>query len=763
MPVPFYDEEFEFAQPDGSRIKVKGWGNQNYAVFETLDGYTIIEDPITGFYQYAKLSADKSYLEPTGVKVGLMDPGTLGLEKHLRGPKRLIREMSRISSQPMGFRSRWEERRQRAKSALRMTMAAPGIFRAPPSEERIGEYVGLCILIQFPDVEGEIPQSNVNDFCNKQGYNDYENKGSVYDYFYEVSGGKLKYTNIVTSYYTAKNAKAYYTNENIPQPVRAVELIEESLSDLKAKGFDFGQLSSDDEGYIYALNIFYAGPRINNWGKGIWPHSWHLDYPYELGNGKRFFDYQITDMGYELAIATFCHENGHLVCDFPDLYDYGYDDPLQVPESNGVGLFCLMGSGGRDKKNPTQICAYLKFKAGWADKVTPIKDGDYIVKSGVNDFLILAKNATEYFIIENRVNEGRDSSLPASGLAIWHVDELGSNDFEDMTPKKHYECSIEQADNFFELESRTNIGDAGDLFSSSTNPKFGDSTGPGSKWWDGTSSGLEIADISDPGREMSFKSIKKGKNFIKTSKPDKSIPDNDKNGIIDIITFDEDALVSSLKVSVSISHTWRGDLMLILESPSGVRSVLHDRKGGGEDDLETSFDITSTPDLRNLLNQPLKGKWALLVQDLAPSDTGTLNSWGLEIEGGEETTNNVVEVEEISGMNIPDNDPTGITGTIMISAPGTVNNVEVSIDITHSYIEDLVVTLISPQGTRIDLHHKIGGSQDNIIKSYNASTTPDLGKLAGEIIKGKWRLNLVDLAADDVGKLNRWSLRIIPE
>ena len=118
MPVPFYDEEFEFAQPDGSRIKVKGWGNQNYAIFETLDGYTIIEDPITGFYQYAKLSADKNYLEPTGVKVGLMDPETLGLEKHLRGLKRLIGEMSRVSSQPTGSKTRWVERRQRAKSAL---------------------------------------------------------------------------------------------------------------------------------------------------------------------------------------------------------------------------------------------------------------------------------------------------------------------------------------------------------------------------------------------------------------------------------------------------------------------------------------------------------------------------------------------------------------------------------------------------------------------------------------------------------------------
>ena len=35
-----------------------------------------------------------------------------------------------------------------------------------------------------------------------------------------------------------------------------------------------------------------------------------------------FADYQITDMGNRLTLGTFCHENGHMVCDFPDLYPY---------------------------------------------------------------------------------------------------------------------------------------------------------------------------------------------------------------------------------------------------------------------------------------------------------------------------------------------------------------------------------------------------------------------------------------------------------
>ncbi|HSM73430.1 MAG TPA: metalloprotease, partial [Desulfobacterales bacterium] len=74
MPTPFFDEEFTFTNPDGSTIQVRGWGNQHYAVFETLDGYTVVKDPETGFYKYATLSEDKNDLVPTDVTVGEADP-----------------------------------------------------------------------------------------------------------------------------------------------------------------------------------------------------------------------------------------------------------------------------------------------------------------------------------------------------------------------------------------------------------------------------------------------------------------------------------------------------------------------------------------------------------------------------------------------------------------------------------------------------------------------------------------------------------------
>ncbi len=117
-----------------------------------------------------------------------------------------------------------------------------------------------------------------------------------------------------------------------------------------------------------------------------------------------------------------------MVCDFPDLYDY---DAVNV--GNGIGHYSLMCFGGPDK-NPTQVEAYLKHAAGWASRVTTLAGGTTAtVEAGRNDFLIHARNAAEYFIIENRQQSGRDAALPDAGLAIWHVDVNGNNSNEQMT------------------------------------------------------------------------------------------------------------------------------------------------------------------------------------------------------------------------------------------------------------------------------------------------------------------------------------------
>ena len=506
MPSPFVGEIFTFRNPDGSEVTLRGWGNQFEAVFETLDGYTVVQGD-DGYYEYAKLAGAGAALIPSGTRVGAADPETLALPKHIR----LTREATRLHADEarnaMGPAPRWMQRRNddlalrnaRPPESLAPGAAPDGPGGAPPSSSTTGDYLGLVLLVDFSDFPQAISRQEIDDFCNQVGYSGFGNNGSAFDYFRDVSDGKLRYKNHVAAYYRAAHPRTYYTNPAIAYGTRAQELIREALDSLVASGFDSSGLTADSGGFIQALSVFYAGARSNAWSQGLWPHSWALANSYSVGAGRRFSDYQITDLGPQLTLRTFCHENGHMICDFPDLYDY---DAVNV--GNGIGHYSLMCFGGADK-NPTQVEAYLKHAAGWASRVTTLASGTTAtVEAGKNDFLIHAKSASEYFILENRQQSGRDSALPDAGLAIWHVDINGNNSYEQMTASEHYECSLVQADNRFDLERRGNAGDVEDLYGGAA-ATFGAATAPTSNWWDGSASGLEVEQISAVGASMTVK------------------------------------------------------------------------------------------------------------------------------------------------------------------------------------------------------------------------------------------------------------------
>ncbi|MGD8837815.1 MAG: proprotein convertase P-domain-containing protein [Desulfobacteraceae bacterium] len=248
------------------------------------------------------------------------------------------------------------------------------------------------------------------------------------------------------------------------------------------------------------------------------------------------------------------------------------------------------------------------------------------------------------------------------------------------------------------------------------------------------------------------------KTFQMASYPEMEIPDADNQGVADTISFDEEAVAVSIQVHMHITHTYIGDLRLTLTAPSGHSVVLHDRNGAGANDIQATYDAHTTPGLSNLAGQSIQGDWTLQVQDLATGDEGRLNRWELEIRGRSEA---LVALEESPAVRIPDKDPEGIQRTLEAPAAGSVEEINVSIDITHTWIGDLKVALVSPSNSQVLLHSRTGGSADNLITTYTPATTAGLQTLRGEAISGPWRLRVADLEGQDVGKLNRWALHII--
>ena len=110
--------------------------------------------------------------------------------------------------------------------------------------------------------------------------------------------------------------------------------------------------------------------------------------------------------------------------------------------------------------------------------------------------------------------------------------------------------------------------------------------------------------------------------------------------------------------------------------------------------------------------------------------------------------------------SIPDNSDRGIKSRIDCPDGGVVDRIRIDVDITHTFIGDLRVTLTSPVGTTVVLHNRAGGSADNLNRQYDVASTPALSSFAGEPTKGEWTLHVSDLANLDRGRLKSWSIEI---
>lgn len=514
--------ETRWTQPTGATVQLRVFGDEYYARTETNDGYTVVLGNDRTYY-YANLSQDGSSLVPSATRAD--EPAPADLAKHLDLPKGVVGQVRQLSrTKYNGEREeRWNERVTAVRS-LREGVSVGGMSKAAAQIKAapfVGKKRGLTILAQFPndpETSGSDPIGFPTDrdaivkYCNGVGYTGNGNTGSVRDFFYDQSLGKLTYTQTVTEIITLPKPREYYNFQDYPANTEYREdagrvLLKDALGVLKKANFDFTSLSLDEDGNAYATNIFFAGPDSGVWSQGLWPHQWSLAQRENVGTVADpiyIYNYQITNIEDSApVIGTFCHENGHLILNYPDLYDYDGD-------SQGAGDHCLMGGGNYNNRGrtPSPINAYFKDIAGWGN-VTDITAADFLTvnlpTTGNRAHRIRKPGTpTEYFIVENRGKGDKWAEYSVDkGIAIWHIDELVSgNDSQEMTAGAHYQVSLEQADGIFDLESNWNRGDSFDLFDTAT-PAFNDTTLPDAAWWDGTPSAVRVEVLSGVGSSTS--------------------------------------------------------------------------------------------------------------------------------------------------------------------------------------------------------------------------------------------------------------------
>jgi subtilisin-like proprotein convertase family protein len=148
-----------------------------------------------------------------------------------------------------------------------------------------------------------------------------------------------------------------------------------------------------------------------------------------------------------------------------------------------------------------------------------------------------------------------------------------------------------------------------------------------------------------------------------------------------------------------------------------------------------------------------------VVADLSRNDTGKLERWGLRLNLSPDSS---VKLTSNESLTIPDNNRQGITSRLTVQSSGTLRRMEASVDISHPWIGDLSVSLVSPAGAEVLLHNRTGNGTDNIRKLYDMHNSPALAALVRSRpqVLGEWALKVADLGQGHAGKLNSWGLNI---
>lgn len=271
---------------------------------------------------------------------------------------------------------------------------------------------------------------------------------SVQQYFKDQSNGKYDPDFEVFGIYTLSQNRQYYGGNTSGGDDKGLgSMVTEACQMAAADGVSFNRFDTNSDNYCDVVIVIYAGvgeaQASYTVPSAIWPCNWNLQSAsyYGMGgngafrpNGSNVYVNNFAVFN-ELhgssdntttidGIGTFCHEFGHCL-GLPDFYDTNYGGHY------GMGYWDIMDTGcyANDTYTPVGYSAYEKNFMGWIDYVIPHPGTHYTLpiwnqKDEETDKALFIQsdiNGNEYFIIENRRQQGWDRYLPGQGLLIHHI------------------------------------------------------------------------------------------------------------------------------------------------------------------------------------------------------------------------------------------------------------------------------------------------------------------------------------------------------
>lgn len=496
LPIPI-----SIRQPDGTIITVRLHGDESFHYYTTEDRYAISKKE-NGFYHYI-----------TGIKNGTP---VLSMETVLDSDFRKPETVAMLS--------------KTEKASIINSIKATGAVRQSksisksnamklPAFPNRGEVRGLVILAQFKDKKflQENTREKFNDMLNTPGYEDSNSKGSAYDYFTSQSHDLFHPQFDVYGPVTLDNDYSYYGSNNYyGEDERAHDMIKESCEKLDSE-IDFTIYDSNNDGEVDLVYVIYAGYGENSGADDntIWPHAFDLSYCYDspvIFDGKAVKPYacscELKGNEYSRPVTTsgigvFCHEFSHCLGLY-DLYDTnGTADGL----GRGYGKYSIMDMGcyNNGSFTPCSYTALERMQIGWLTPTELENSHKFITLDDINSsneayIMYNPVNKDEYFLFENRQQNGWDEYLPSSGLLISHI----------YYDKDSWEMNLVNATSGKEgavivpANNKPNSLPQNHLYPIQGNNSFTDSSTPAAMFRDGTLAGKPITDIKNSNGKVTF-------------------------------------------------------------------------------------------------------------------------------------------------------------------------------------------------------------------------------------------------------------------
>ncbi len=551
---PASKQWIEFKQSDGNSIWLRKWGDEFAHGWETKEGAVVQQDARSGDWYLTEFD-DKGYRKKSAINANQARAVNRdNVEPRIKGEAQRRAKQRRIQSHQHNVFSR--------SMANGISSNSSGVNTT--AVEQVSGTVNVpVILVNFADTNAKVTRSEFDQFL-------FQDSQGLTAYYHEVSYGHLTlqggssgvidWVNLPEThdFYGRNNSAGYDSNIGV--------MIEDAL-DAADSRIDFSLYADINQdcqvdlvSFIYQGNGEHQAVGVNN---DIWAHKYSMYWLESEGDGNGVYrtndtcladpsttvtinDYfvapELSNAGNRANVGTFAHEFGH-VFGLPDLYDTGGSNSGQTA---GAGDWSLMASGSktgpsRDGESPAHLSAWGKYTLGWIapTKINGVNDSEIEVGESVNNptaFLYEnPSNPQEYFLIENRDQQGFDAYAPGKGLAIWHIDDAISAPKSDGTAQSDVnaypcdlgfeDCSTDHngvqlvsADHYFDLEHDFNDGDIHDLFGEDGDggsdeysteqdwdTEFSSQSQPSSSWWSGGESGLEVTNISAKGTLMTFK------------------------------------------------------------------------------------------------------------------------------------------------------------------------------------------------------------------------------------------------------------------